>query len=199
MSVQTPWGESQSDKEHAEGITFYTTASHGGFHLSDEREAELRKLLPDWCSFNGNHTWYEEDCDWAVVVIVFPQYFGADILFNAARVARTWQDKSIEACKWAAVVKLLDRPEIKKTLDRETKRRERLWERGSMFAGGFRSDLKGKWVVYLTRGDESKKVLMDYPKKSLYTDKEVAKFEEYVPEKHDRPKQDLACHGSQGL
>jgi hypothetical protein len=37
--------------------------------------------------FCGKAGWYEEDCDWAVVALSFPQFFTADEL-EAAR--RTW-------------------------------------------------------------------------------------------------------------
>jgi hypothetical protein len=77
--VYTVWGEAQSIKKIAEGITLYTTASHGGFHISEERFMELPKPLKDYKVWN-NKNWYEEDCDWVVVVLGFPQYFeGRDI------------------------------------------------------------------------------------------------------------------------
>lgn len=64
----TPWGISQDRTPVAPGIEFHSTASHGGYALSPERQAEL----PEWAP---KRTWYEEDCEWAFVAIAFPQFF----------------------------------------------------------------------------------------------------------------------------
>lgn len=71
---QTPWGPSQNQKQIAEGIVSYSTASHGGFGLSQVRLAEMP---PDLRAFQpwAGEGWYEEDCDWAVVCLAFPQFF----------------------------------------------------------------------------------------------------------------------------
>lgn len=77
--VQTPWGEAQDSKEYAPGIVFHSTASHGGFHLSAERIAEMPKALQEFVPFGGPQKgpgrWFEEDCDWSVVALSFPQFF----------------------------------------------------------------------------------------------------------------------------
>ena len=71
--VSTPWGPAQGSRNIAEGITFHTTSSHGGIELSPTRlamPAELRNS-PPW----AGEGWYEEDCDWAIVALAFPQHF----------------------------------------------------------------------------------------------------------------------------
>lgn len=84
MTTSTPWGESQTEQEIAPGITFYSTASHGGYHLTDERVAEMPKALRDFVPFGGPQAgpgrWFEEDCDWAVVALAFPQHFPAEAI-----------------------------------------------------------------------------------------------------------------------
>ncbi|AQS65470.1 MULTISPECIES: DUF7007 domain-containing protein [Rhizobium/Agrobacterium group] len=69
MAATTPWGLSQLATIYAEGIVSHMTAGHGGFHLSAERNARvlpmLRKSLP----------WYEEDAEWAIVALTFPDLF----------------------------------------------------------------------------------------------------------------------------
>lgn len=70
----TPWGASQSEEKIAEGITFYSTASHGGFKLSEERMDKLPEGLKDIKTWAGR-TWYEEDCDYNIIVLAFPQFF----------------------------------------------------------------------------------------------------------------------------
>lgn len=83
-TIETPWGPSQTTDEIAPGITLHTTASHGGYHLSDQRVASMPKPLRDFIPFGGMQTgpgrWFEEDCDWAVVALAFPQIFPADAI-----------------------------------------------------------------------------------------------------------------------
>jgi hypothetical protein len=82
--IQTPWGPSQSSKEYAPGIVFHSTASHGGFYLSPERVAAMPQCLRDFVPFGGPQPgpgrWLEEDCDWVVVALAFPQLFPADAI-----------------------------------------------------------------------------------------------------------------------
>jgi len=82
----TPWGRADRVTMHAPGIHFVSTPSHGGFHLDEEHNAKVpeawRKL-----SWNGRGVggWYEEDCDWAMVALTFPDLFDAGDLVNAVR------------------------------------------------------------------------------------------------------------------
>src|SRR5207248_2595464 len=70
MSTSTPWGLSQTTTRHAPGITFYSTASHGGFHLSAGRLAQVHPAMRELSGYPAG--WFEEDCDWAVVGLHFP-------------------------------------------------------------------------------------------------------------------------------
>jgi hypothetical protein len=67
--VQTPWGVSQGATVYAEGVESHSTAEHGGFSLSAERNERVHPLL------RVRDGWYEEDCAWAVVAITFPDLF----------------------------------------------------------------------------------------------------------------------------
>ena len=69
MSASTPWGGSQMAVIYAEGVVSHSTAGHGGFHLSADRNAKVHLLL------RKETPWYEEDCEWAIVVISFPELF----------------------------------------------------------------------------------------------------------------------------
>lgn len=84
-NVMTPWGMSQSIREIAPGITNYTTASHGGIHLADWRLAEMvpqyRKRDLRYCPAE----WFEEDCEWALVALSWPQFFRPDQIEDAIR------------------------------------------------------------------------------------------------------------------
>lgn len=68
-TANTPWGVSQGATIYAEGIIAHSTAGHGGFKLSAERN---RKIDPMLRSVGG---WYEEDAEWAIVAITFPHLF----------------------------------------------------------------------------------------------------------------------------
>jgi hypothetical protein len=69
VHCSTPWGPSQGATLYAEGIAYHSTASHGGFKLSAERN---RKVHPTLRSEGG---WYQEDAAWAIVAITFPHLF----------------------------------------------------------------------------------------------------------------------------
>lgn len=67
----TPWGTSQGATVYAEGIVCHSTAGHGGFHLSAERNRKVHPML------RARGGFYEEDAAWAIVAITFPHLFTA--------------------------------------------------------------------------------------------------------------------------
>ena len=72
LDTTTPWGPAETTDEVAPGITFYTTASHGGYYLSPERNAEipLGLRMETFCKL-GLEGWYEEDFDARIVETIF--------------------------------------------------------------------------------------------------------------------------------
>jgi hypothetical protein len=90
-TARTPWGIAQTHTKLADGIDLYTTASHGGIHLSDYRKRVVKAKFPTWDTFLPGGTWYEEDIDVAVVVLAFPDYFTVDQYDYAVRTARDWK------------------------------------------------------------------------------------------------------------
>jgi hypothetical protein len=77
----SPWGAVQHRKEVAPGIWSVATASHGGIYLSDARMAKVPAHLQETHYSRGN--WFEEDCDWAIVVVTFPEAFEDDVVAQA--------------------------------------------------------------------------------------------------------------------
>ena len=87
MSVSTPWGGSQMAVIYAEGVVAHMTSGHGGFHLSEDRNAKIHLLL------RNETPWYEEDCEWAIVAISFPHLFTDYERSIAEKTIRnTWPD-----------------------------------------------------------------------------------------------------------
>lgn len=73
VSTSTPWGTAQSARNFGVGIVQYSTAGHGGFHVSS---GLIRKMAED---MRGDAYaplgWFEEDCAWSLVVLSFPERF----------------------------------------------------------------------------------------------------------------------------
>uniref|UniRef100_A0A6M3K5G1 DUF7007 domain-containing protein n=1 Tax=viral metagenome TaxID=1070528 RepID=A0A6M3K5G1_9ZZZZ len=77
MAGATPWGISQTTEQIAEGIIFYSTASHGGYGLSRLRMREFLDQFPEFETFAGG-PWFEEDFDSAMIPVAFPEHFPAE-------------------------------------------------------------------------------------------------------------------------
>ncbi len=69
VHANTPWGPSQGATLYARGVMFHSTAGHGGFQLSPDRN---RKVHPALRNSSG---WYEEDAEWAAVAQGLPEFF----------------------------------------------------------------------------------------------------------------------------
>lgn len=69
--TQSMWGPVQTAEELAPGIWTVTTAGHGGYLLSPERNARVHD---SWRAANRQ---YEEDGDYCVVVHTFPEVIAA--------------------------------------------------------------------------------------------------------------------------
>lgn len=69
MPCSTPWGASQHAIVYADGIVFHATSGHGGFHLSVACNVKVPLTL------RNASGWYEEDAEWAIVALTFPDLF----------------------------------------------------------------------------------------------------------------------------
>ncbi|MBX5272640.1 hypothetical protein HJB99_28930 [Rhizobium sp. NLR17b] len=98
MSASTPWGASQMAVIYADGVIAHSTAGHGGFHLSADRNGKVHPLL------RKDTLWYEEDSEWAIVTLSFPDLFTSYERSMAERTIRnTWPDawEAIRGCELA--------------------------------------------------------------------------------------------------
>ncbi|HYN78754.1 MAG TPA: hypothetical protein VES73_13295 [Lamprocystis sp. (in: g-proteobacteria)] len=87
--INTPWGYG-SGYVIAPGITLLSTDSHGGIHVTDKRLAEMPQVIRNLDPFAGRG-WYEEDCDWALVAMAFPEHFSGEHCKLAITTVHRWK------------------------------------------------------------------------------------------------------------
>ncbi len=88
--TETPWGPAQTMTRIAAGITAVTTSSHGGIRLSVERQARMPARYAGLNVYGGG-LWYEEDCEWCMVALAFPEYF-SDCVEEARGILKHFYD-----------------------------------------------------------------------------------------------------------
>lgn len=86
----TPWGKSQGKEILAPGITYYSTASHGGYYVSKAVRAVMPK---QYVNADG---WYEEDCEWSKIALSFPHLFTEAIVKIAHNTYNAWFNEEEE-------------------------------------------------------------------------------------------------------
>ncbi len=90
MATSTPWGAAQQSVSLCRGIVQYSTAGHGGVHLSPTRNM----VVPEY--MRNADGWYEEDCEWAIPATIFPEVWvkhypnSPDILKTIKDTLRNW-------------------------------------------------------------------------------------------------------------
>jgi len=94
LGTQTPWGVADWSQKIARGIMSYSTPRHGGIHLSSSRQNEMPEAL------KVESGWYEEDCDWCLVAIAYPDLFVKDYA-QALDTFKNWHPDRYE--KWFGV------------------------------------------------------------------------------------------------
>jgi hypothetical protein len=66
---RTPWGKADEVEVLAPGVQRVSTPSHGGIKLDKHRNGSVHE------AFRKADGWYEEDLEWAVVALTFPDLF----------------------------------------------------------------------------------------------------------------------------
>jgi hypothetical protein len=99
--MNSPWGYVDRQTIIAPGIRQVSTAGHGGILLSAERQS----AMPD--ALRREHASYEEDCEWALIALAFPEEFKAyyatlpwyqgDIIESAKATVRDFYPEDYEA------------------------------------------------------------------------------------------------------
>lgn len=178
FTTDTPWGYAQSVEQLATGLVSVSTASHGGLWLNEERWAKLRATFPSFSGYAPDQ-WLEEDLDWCLAPLLWPDEFTEQSVYFAVRTARTYRSgfKPDDGFYF---------PDARAWLDTEAGARAsgiaasysqlvlNKWERGSA------STCDGGWRVWFSRisatgGHElsTARILADFPSQTFYTDEEL--------------------------
>ena len=95
--MRTPWGAAQYAEMVAPGIGVVGTAGHGGTKLSAQRN---RAVHPEWRQKGG---WYEEDDEWAITAVTFPDAYPEAHVVSAHRLCRDYRPDEYEKVTGATI------------------------------------------------------------------------------------------------
>jgi hypothetical protein len=104
--LSSPWGKVDGADEVAPGIWAVSTPSHGGFILSQARLQAMPAYLRINKAARDAHA-FEEDCEWALVVMAFPDEFPESDRYNAGRVISSTSQFSFpgfDSAPWKVVL-----------------------------------------------------------------------------------------------
>ena len=85
VGAGSPWGMIQTTQELGAGVWSITTASHGGIVLDEDRRVEVAEMFPNFKAWVGDGRYLEEDLDWRIAALAFPECFTKDDCGNAIR------------------------------------------------------------------------------------------------------------------
>ena len=90
VRTSTPWGTAQTACYFADGLIQYTTAGHGGFHVSKTLLKRIHAYMQQADKYaNGEEGWFEEDCAWSIVAVCLPEFFPMSWRYNAIDTMRS--------------------------------------------------------------------------------------------------------------
>lgn len=84
VGSRSPWGTIDFVNNYAPGIDSVATPGHGGIKLDRKMNNQVHTA---WRQAGG---WYEEDCEWAIVAITFPNVFEPEMVKQAHIIAKDW-------------------------------------------------------------------------------------------------------------
>jgi hypothetical protein len=91
----TPWGYADQCIQKAPGLWAMSTPGHGGFLVDYELLLQMPPAILKIQTFAGRG-WYEEDCDWALVTLAFPEFFEPRDCFYAIETAKAWHKDKLD-------------------------------------------------------------------------------------------------------
>jgi len=137
MLGDTPWGEVQVAQDIGPGIVKVSTSTHGGYILDEGALSRMPRSLRANKTFAGDG-FFEEDCDWCLICLSFPQYFSDLDLFFAVK----------QFCSQHSVSEWRESAEARTVLDRVD---AFVQEKGQLFYSGSMCTNGGTWSVIFTR------------------------------------------------
>ena len=93
MATSTPWGTSQYVEKVERGISFLGTAGHGGYRVANgklDKACREQGVSVHYTHRDSNYTWFEEDCEWSFVAILFPHCFKPEHIEIARNTVREY-------------------------------------------------------------------------------------------------------------
>lgn len=96
--MSCPWGSIQNTEHFERGISFVSTASHGGLRISRKyADDHLSKLAIQFAtSMDDNYLWYEEDCDYAIPMYELDYLWGVMFQHDKKNVTYNQRKSSLE-------------------------------------------------------------------------------------------------------
>jgi len=91
VGSRSPWGAIDHVTVRAPGIAEVSTPGHGGVKLDRSRNAKVP------ASVRRKGGWYEEDCEYAIPVIVFPEAFEDRVVEGAHKSLKNWEPEAYTA------------------------------------------------------------------------------------------------------
>lgn len=186
VAKHTPWGAAQDTRVIAEGIVNYSTAGHGGIWLDAKRWKVVERLFPDWQPWAGKQ-WLEEDQDWAIAALAFPEHFTTKDLRHAVKTAEGSAkprpfDGTIDR-GWAAVhawVQSVDGTAIRQRIGAWIMENSAMWEKGSSGSAPRGYPAWSSWQIFIRVGDGARQeriIREEYGTwKPLYSDEDIARI-----------------------
>ena len=93
IPTDTPWGAVQfTTPTLRDGVTNVHTSRHGGVYLDEPHSAMMLDACHEHTTLpmRTGWSWWEEDCAWSLVALVFPDAFTPEQRKAAYRTARDW-------------------------------------------------------------------------------------------------------------
>jgi hypothetical protein len=137
--METPWGCADHVTRVCPGVQCVSTPGHGGYAVLPTVVATWPAGLREYVPFAGPG-WYEEDCDWAIVVLAMPQNFKPHQHAAAVQMIRWMTNGEREGQKsgYAPLHRWLNSAEAKPVLTRVDE-----WLEANARAGRYQSSSAG--------------------------------------------------------
>lgn len=167
----SPWGRADHQHRNGPGLWTVSTPSHGGIYMSPERLATFKTLFPDFEGYAGL-PFLEEDLDYNLAVIAFPECFDSESVFYAVEAVTQYksacEDGKFYFCQPRQWLLSPDGDFLRAIAAEFEAQRFGQWR----YAGA--AGNREGWTTYWRRGDERCATLtQEYESRRWLTDAEI--------------------------